>query len=505
MKKMNAIKNYTLATLLSGAALIGCQARVDECPKTNTPDQCASEILEVHEHLDEHFAPLDSTNTNFLECGAASTPAGSTIYTQHIQPGQGQIVYEEDERDVIGHFLHFNDGANIFTYEMRFDDGLKAAQATDLIGTQLNIIGKDYEITNATLASNDLTLFLHALDNTRDVTLKNTLNDMGNPGTVVVDGEIIEDAHIHFQGSTQQGVRVDLIRYGLRADAILGDIYVPAGQQLSAQLDEPEGLLGFDMHYDGLSIEPINLVRLDFVGQDEIDLEFFNREGLFYDLPLASNETGVLKWGDDDDNLHYREKANIENDDFFILNGNSNFTHVLRYDAIDTTNQRLTFTDLGTGTLEIWYDAAGTGTLLVGGDLYAVQRNPDNTLRIDLNGDGFFNSPEPVQLHELNGLEITLDEAPGAKYILFHMPGEHYDGCVGGESFGFAALPMPGNTLETSLIPRSDITLYQDEVTLDHMGMNRYGIHVDHYQGQSDVNITIPQRQLEAFVRFTGQ
>jgi len=506
-KTMKTIKNYTLATLLSATATIGslgCKAEINGTPIEPKPQPCPSQQLEMHEHIRDHFGTLNSQNTSFLEDGIASTPAGSSTYTQRIHHGNAQITFGEDERDIIGDYLFIADNESIFTYELQFDQGLHAAHATDLIGTQLDIMGKDYEIAMAAVINDVFKISLHALDNSRDVLLLNTLNDLSDPGDVQVNGEIIEDAYVHFQGSTQQGIQLNKVWYGLHADAILGDVYIPAGQRLSQQLDEPEGLLGFDIEYGGLSSPATTRTRIDMAGLDEADLEFTNREGIFYDLPLASNETGLLTWGDDDDNLHFREGSDIERGDFIIVNNpNSNLTHVLRYVSIDATNQEVEFIDLGTGSREIAYCCGGQGTLVVGGEAYAVQVQPNNTLRMDLNGDSRYDSPGSVQIHDLNGLEITLQDGSNAKYVLFHTPADAYDGCGVGEDFGFALTAMPGNTLETNLVGGSDVTLHEDENTYIDHGMTRYGTNVI-LSPNGDVTIEQPQEQRQAYVRFFG-
>jgi hypothetical protein len=181
-------------------------------------------------------------------------------------------------------------------------------------------------------------------------------------------------------------------------------VYIPPGSGLREQLDEPEGMLTpfWDIRYEGLMDTGVTIVRLDAAGDDEYDLEFTNQEGIFYDVPLASNEGATFKFGDDDDDLWFVERPEfpIGDDDFFVLsdclvtaNDNTCFSHVLRFDSIDTANRQLTFTDLGTGTREITYTnaAPGVGTLVVGGVTYTVNVNTagnNNTIAVDLNSDG---------------------------------------------------------------------------------------------------------------------
>lgn len=239
-----------------------------------------------------------------------------------------------------------------------------------------------------------------------------------------VNEETIEDAFVQIRGAFSADGRdysISSIRYNLTADAVLGDMYVPPGTGVREQLDEPEGMLtpAWDIRYEGLMDTGLTLVRIDSAGNDEYDLEFTNQEGIFFDFPLASNENGApgFKYGTDDDDLWFQENdgtaALISRQDYFVLSDcratpynnntvanqadNTCFTHVLRYDSIDVTNNKITFTDLGTGTREITFTNTGalatsTGRLVVGGVTYNVLVDTSvatPNLTIDLNGNGF--------------------------------------------------------------------------------------------------------------------
>jgi len=262
----------------------------------------------------------------------------------------------------------------------------------------------------------------------------NTSNNVFQGAGTEVNEETIEDSAVRILGQfTQAGssttsltgavYEIQNIQYNLTADAVLGDMYVPPGTGVREQLDEPEGMLtpNWDIRYEGLMDTGVTLVRIDSAGDDEYDLEFTNQEGIFFDFPLASNESGNVfgsfKYGDDDDSLWFTEWNNgniatvftaaplgtllnyyIQDDDFFVVsncdittNDDTCFSHVLRFDSVDSTNRQLTFTDVGTGTREVTY-SSGTNIaqLVVGGITYAVAVNPNNnsTIVVDLNGDG---------------------------------------------------------------------------------------------------------------------
>ncbi|MBN2065999.1 MAG: hypothetical protein JW771_04225, partial [Candidatus Thermoplasmatota archaeon] len=372
----------------------------------------------------------------------------------------------------------------------------------------LNLMGEDYRITSAVLHPDEtLDLQLDAIDAPKIINLSGKLDGGTTGSEVYVNGELIEDAGVTFVGSTAGGtLRLDSLFYVLFADGTLGDVFVPKGERLSAHLDEPEGLFGLDVQYGGLSQEPTVIFRIDSVGNDEFDLEFTNNEGIFFDTPLASNDVRApeFKWGDHNDDLCFRDGEFVSRQDYFIVNDPAtNFTHVLRYDNIDTSNCRLTFTDLGTGTREISYNpTTNEGRLVIAGSEFKVTVDDAHPydLKVDLNADGIY-TLEPVKIYGQHGLVISFDEDGSAKYVDFTIPGSKIDTGID-ETVRFAIRPVPGNTIETALV--DGVSLYRNEVTEQHEGMTRYGNHFFQYQGNSDVTVTVPARQLEATVEFYG-
>src|SRR3989344_2608577 len=116
-------------------------------------------------------------------------------------------------------------------------------------------------------------------------------------------------------------------------------------------------------------------------------LTFTNREGISYNNILVNGNPL----------LHFQEAVseidgNVRIGETFILSRSDQnaFTHILRYDSIDTINRAITFTDFGTGTREVTYDATTfLADLVVGGITYKAKVN-NNVLAIDQNGDGLF-------------------------------------------------------------------------------------------------------------------
>jgi len=239
---------------------------------------------------------------------------------------------------------------------------------------------------------------------------RNITDSSNQTAGVSVNEETITKSNVQIKGRTivaNKTAEVDYIKYWLFADSVLGDVYVPPGSGVREQLNTPEGMLtpAWDIVYQGLTDTGTTNVVLDPKGNDEYNLQFTNQEGIFYDVPYLSNRapTKCLKYGDVNDDLWFIEGRNsqtyaITKRDFFVLsnckpteNKNTCFSHVLRYDSVDTTNNKLTFTDLGTGTRDVTFDnTTRLGELIVGGivyNTYVDTRQPYN-LSVDLNGNG---------------------------------------------------------------------------------------------------------------------
>lgn len=398
-----------------------------------------SDLLEVNEFLGDVRETLSEPDLDLLADYTVSNNKGATDVNQylHLPDNSGRVVFDADERDRVGYFLFYEDEESIFQFELEFDEGLESdinsttGVLADLISLNLTMIGENFTITNASFLNND-TLALELESGTKTVVFEDTANTVG---TVHINQLQVEEAVVEMQFSTTlDGVHIDNISYNLSSNAVLGDLYALPGTGIREQLERQDAMLSdkWDIHYEGLMDTGVTLVRIDSAGNDEYDLEFTNQEGIFFDVPLASNEGPLpFKYGDDDDDLWFQEDGDtysISRQDYFVVSDcrvfpynsenqsdedNACFSHVLRYDTIDTSNSRLTFTDLGTGTREInysnwvWQTTPGTGYLTIGNVSYEVHVNPyaPYNLSIDLNGDGVVSSFNDVKGKVLIGVQ----------------------------------------------------------------------------------------------------
>ncbi len=546
-----------------------------------------SDLLEIGEMIGDVRETLTEVDLDMLKGGQIVTDQGSTEFNQYLRfpvPGQVSnnqstaVIFAQDERDRVGHYLFVNDGDVIFQWELEFEEGLESeVEGSDLVDLEdedITVLGQPFVIVDTDLRNNsnvfgsagiafggspDLTFELiggavsavlgendketYVVDGKeyevevlvisetaaagegavkfringeitdeledgetdvladgtqigiRDILATgkdiqksivqfylgaykvefrdtNTSDATAQQAGTEVNEETIEDSNIVMRGQFISGstlvtaldgakFEIQNIKYNLTADAVLGDMYVPPGTGIREQLDEPEGMLtpSWDIRYEGLMDTGVTLVRIDSAGDDEYDFEFTNQEGIFFDFPLASNESsnaagGTFKYGDDDDDLWFTEWGNvtggqidvpsfgsaasltpasfyITDDDFFVVsncdfatNDDTCFSHVLRYDSVDTTNRQLTFTDLGTGTREVTYDSTTfVAELVIGGITYKVGVNgTTGNITVDLNGDGaLINCTQAIIGIQGEGL-IDLGEQLSVNFTTFSLP-----------------------------------------------------------------------------------
>jgi hypothetical protein len=225
-------------------------------------------------------------------------------------------------------------------------------------------------------------------------------DDNFDEGGVEVNTENIEEAKVKIKGSVTgtDVFQLSSIKYRLKADAVKGDVYVRPGEGIKQFLDEPEGMLNpdWDIVYGGLADTGVSVLKLDAAGDDSYNLQFENREGLQYSVPFVDNsrdDENSFKYGDEDNDLVWVEGNvstanipdniyNIDRNDYFVVTDDpqdeTSFTHVLRYESIDTVNRQISFSDEGTGQREVTYQTTaltgslGTASLVVGGNTFKV-------------------------------------------------------------------------------------------------------------------------------------
>lgn len=620
--------------------------------------QRSGDVLELDEWIGDVVETFDASDAEALKTFTVSNSKGTTDVNQYLRfkwdsptatTGAAKVLYTEDDDDNVGDFLWFDDGSEIFQYEMEFvegfesdlDDGDTNRSLADLEDETLHILGEDFAVVNADFSSSQqLTLDLmggavhdtieegetktytlkgkeyevtvliisdwSGAQGSADVKLKvngevtKALNEgdteILNDGTTIgirevlpneagetaggdilefylgafkiqledstgaadtfngnieVNEENIEDAELSMVfTSTTDSVRISKISYILSTDGVGGDEpYVAPGQGFREKLDEPEGMLAdaWDIRYEGLSDPGVSEIKLKASGDDEYRLSFTSTQGVDYSniRLFFGNGSSNLYYGDDDDAFIFGSSAGnasdestylVKKNDYFVLSHNGNtdtgVTRILRLDSIDTSNEIVQMTDVGSGsTINSQYTASCdlgapgdcAGDINVGGytfDFFVmndsthnvkmlVDHNDSNALstagtateaKIVVHGGGIIDLGTPDATYRaatttpitmtLTTLSKNFDESSGDEVISWNVTG---------------GTTVDINVLESSTTVELFSPDYNDDLNI---GMSDYGVLVkEEDEGTNDpdtLTIEYPLSQLlpQAFVTF---
>jgi len=237
-------------------------------------------------------------------------------------------------------------------------------------------------------------------------------------GSVEVNGDTLRYGEVQITASDNTDeVTISSIKYRMEIDAADGgEIYVPEGKGLKEYLSEPESMLfpEWDIRFEGVSDEDTTEVNLKLKGDDSYELDFTNRNGNHFNVPLMDT-TGSFKYGDDSNKLWIVEPYDgadklflIAEDDYFLFNdlgtekGDSNVAQLSNVESDSIS----IYID-GTERL-VSYDSTNQTTITIGNKNYKLWVDPTNKkIAFDNNGDGLVNGNEAKIVTE-NGLIIDL-------------------------------------------------------------------------------------------------
>ncbi len=329
-----------------------------------------------------------------------------------------------------------------------------------------------------------------------------------------VNGDIIEEAMVQIIGhKAGNQVFISSVSYYLKANARVGaDVFVPADGFLSQQIDWPAGILGglWDIQYrapDNVQSTPISL---DPAGDDAYYLTFKNSVDRWYHVPFIDT-SGQFKYGDDSSSLWFQESQNyqtpqVNENDKFVLTAAGD-TSVLRFDSVDTYNQKVLFTDLAGGTKEASYQGSPwSGDLVIGGETFKfyVYGNEQEgyMLSMDLDGNGLIYGAE-VNIVVKGGGKIDLG-TNGNGFIttspfnlVLNTSRLKIEESVRDELINIQFTDM-GSTVELALFSQLEVSLKTGNNVPPNRawGLSQYGVFVDLYIPQpAALNMTYPATQ----------
>ena len=124
-----------------------------------------SDLLEIGETLGSVRETLTEVDLDMLKGGQIVTDKGSTEYNQYLRLPinstqttsadliHAAVIFNEDERDRVGHYLFFNDGDLVFQWELEFEEGLESElegdDLKDLEDEDITILGQPFVLVDS--------------------------------------------------------------------------------------------------------------------------------------------------------------------------------------------------------------------------------------------------------------------------------------------------------------------------------------------------------------------
>ena len=259
--------------------------------------------------------------------------------------------------------------------------------------------------------------------------LKDTkVSDTASSNSMEVGNEDIDDVNVIITGTDDNTTfNIDSIQLNVTAD---DDYYVAAGHKLSEYMDEPEGLVGWDIMYSGLEDVETETIRIKTSGSDQYDLVFVDGDGNSATIPIAYSASGAnLIQGDSNDVLVLNGSQAIAKNDYFVVSDvnqddGERRSYALRYKGADKVQSGETasvkFDNLGTGkriekTFTNQVGDTADAELKLGGATFNVLNASDHTendfkIRVDLDGDGTtLTDTDNIAINTEAGLKIVVN------------------------------------------------------------------------------------------------
>ena len=158
----------------------------------------SGDMLEIGEQLGSVVESLTEDDLELLQDGSVTTQSGTTDFEQTLRldsaAGSAVVLLDENNDDVTGTYLFWNDGAQLFDYDLEFTSGLESdvdsdGNAEDIEDESIFMLGNYYTVVNTDVTddagADDVTIELIAGDVT------DTLAE-GETATYTIDGKDYE-------------------------------------------------------------------------------------------------------------------------------------------------------------------------------------------------------------------------------------------------------------------------------------------------------------------------
>ncbi|MBW2990704.1 hypothetical protein KY348_03300 [Candidatus Woesearchaeota archaeon] len=374
---------------------------------------------------------------------------------QFLSLKAGRVVFGvEEDSDLISTYLLYNEGEPIIDYTMQLKGGIFKF----FEGESLNFLGHDYFIEEVTNTSMRLV----------GVSTPDTLFFRHNRGVWINDQTISNNV-------LNVSLEHDSLRIMLRAEDEIG--ILPSATLLE-HMRRPETLLTnrLNILYEGLTEVPVFEIEFD-MKSNRYKLSFITNKNMTYTVPIANLDP--LRVGDDDHKLVYKEGSSkddyvVKKKDYFIIGNRKEYnglTNVIR--LVSVKDNLILFEDPALEKFYVYYKGTpgvnATGDLIIDNVKHKFYVGPDQTLSIDLDGDGSI-SNDKVPIVTAGNAIIRINSEDGNEInISLITPSEMRE--------------HESSDLETNIIidssglsiPRQDLEMIKARRTDLMIGMNDYG------------------------------
>ncbi|MBW3000786.1 hypothetical protein KY341_02820 [Candidatus Woesearchaeota archaeon] len=337
-------------------------------------------LLSIGENISDVMAVLHKFHLReILRSGRLSSNTEAfgpraAMYEQFLRLRTGKVDFGLDEyEEIISTFLLFEEEEPILDYIVEMKGGIFKF----FEGEEINFLGHKYfieEVTNTSMrlvgvTTPDTILFRHK----HGV----WVNDIIIPNTVL-----------------NVTLRHDYLRVTLVADE---DIRILPGTGLRAYLIRPEAMLTnrLDLVYEGLMEVPEYDIIFD-QSSGKFKLDFTSNKNLSYKIPFAL--MSPIKTGSEKYDLVYKEGSDkydyfIEENDYFIINNKKEYkglTNIIR--LLSVKDNVILFEDPALEKFYVYYEGTpgvnATAELIVDNVVHKVYIGPNDTISVDLDGNG---------------------------------------------------------------------------------------------------------------------
>jgi len=275
-----------------------------------------SDIVRIGEAIGDVKETLTASDLEALKSGIFDTGESSTPVKQYLkfENTTASVVYEEDDDDIVGDFLKFDDGSFLFEYHLEFTEGAVSdieagGDLEDLEGEILTMLGAPFTIVSGEISGSQMELTILGGE------VADTLRD-GETKTYTIDGVDYEVTAVFISSDDQSaklsvnGMLTKELDEG-ETDVLGSDVTVGVQEILTNQR---EGLVEFYLGANKIEITDTNYTG-GVYAEDTVEVGGERVDNAWVDLK-ATNSTN-----DDEVTLNYFKYKVEADDDYWIPAG----------------------------------------------------------------------------------------------------------------------------------------------------------------------------------------